>query len=218
VHSEDAAVEMAGLVDQLASVTTFVDLADLVKAARFHDVGKVHRVFQEMLTKKLPADDPVRAGGPWAKSDGKGGGRSTRMFFRHELASALIWLHEGGSDIGAFVIAAHHGKVRLSLRARPGEKPAPEGRRFAHGVWDGETLKGADLGGGFVTQQQTLSLACMELGGGGEAPSWSDRMQRLLEDLGPFRLAWLETLVRVADWRASARRSTNLKTKDAANA
>lgn len=218
MHSEDAAAEMAALVDQLASVTTFVDLADLVRAARFHDVGKVHQVFQEMLTKKLPADDPVRAGGPWAKSDGKGGGRSPRKFFRHELASALVWLHEGGSDIGAFVIAAHHGKVRLSLRARPGEKPAPEGRRFAHGVWDGEVLKSADLGGGVVTQQQTLSLACMELGGGGEGPSWSDRMHRLLEDLGPFRLAWLETLVRVADWRASARRSTALKTKDAANA
>lgn len=218
LHSEDAAEAMRNLVDQLASVSSFVDTNDLVIAARFHDVGKVHSVFQEMLTKRLPLDNPVHAGGPWAKSDGKGGGRSPRKFFRHELASALVWLREGRSDVGAFVIAAHHGKVRLSLRARPGEKPAPEGRRFAHGVWEGETLNAVDLGGNFVTQQQTLSLACMELGGGGEGPSWSDRMQRLLEELGPFRLAWLETLVRVADWRASARRSTALKTKDAANA
>lgn len=38
-----------------------------------------------------------------------------------------------------------------------------------------------------------------ELGAG----SWSERVARLRDRLGPFRLAYLETLVRVADWRAS---------------
>jgi hypothetical protein len=32
-------------------------------------------------------------------------------------------------------------------------------------------------------------------------------MQRLLEEFGPFRLAYLEMLVRVADWRASEKRA-----------
>jgi CRISPR-associated endonuclease/helicase Cas3 len=35
-------------------------------------------------------------------------------------------------------------------------------------------------------------------------PSWAARTQALLGELGPFRLAYLEALLRVADWRASA--------------
>src|SRR5205807_2144871 len=105
--------------------------------------------------------------------------------------------------------AAHHGKVRLSLRARPGEA-GPPGKRFAHGVHEGDVLPRVDLGGGIVVAARELSLACMELGGGGEARSWADRMLNLLEDHGPFRLAYLEALVRVADWRASARHSKKL--------
>src|SRR5690606_34074906 len=133
----------------------------LIAAARFHDLGKVHEVFQTMLTQSLPAGDPRHRGGPWAKSDGKDRARSPRMYFRHELASALAWLHEGRSDLGAFLIAAHHGKVRLSLRARPTEKAAPEGRRFCNGVWDGDTLPPTELGDGVTTQEQSLSLALM---------------------------------------------------------
>jgi CRISPR-associated endonuclease/helicase Cas3 len=210
LHSQDAAQEMENLLDRLAvEVSGVTDVNDLVAAARFHDLGKVHEVFQEMLTKNLPVDDPRRHGGPWAKSDGEGGGRS-RRYFRHELASALVWLQEGRSDLGAFIIAAHHGKVRLSLRARPTEKAAPERRRFCNGVWDGDILPSTDLGNGVRTGEQKLSLALMELGGGGDGPSWADRMLRLLDELGPFRLAWLEMLVRVADWRASARRSKRL--------
>jgi CRISPR-associated endonuclease/helicase Cas3 len=163
-----------------------------------------------MLTRNLSVDDPRHHSGPWAKSDGKGGGRSPRKYFRHELASALAWLHEGRSDLGAFIIAAHHGKVRLSLRARPTEKAAPERRRFCNGVWDGDILPATDLGDGVTTQEQRLSLALMELGGSDEGASWADRMLRLLDELGPFRLAWLEMLMRVADWRASARHSKKL--------
>jgi CRISPR-associated endonuclease/helicase Cas3 len=216
LHSSDAAEAMEALVDRLAvEIDGLADAKELVAAARFHDAGKAHAIFQQTLTKNLPPDDPRRGGGPWAKSDGKGGGRSSRKFFRHELASALVWLREGRSDVGAFVVAAHHGKVRLSLRARPGEKAPLNGGRFCHGVHDGDVVPGVDLGGGVNTTTQTLSLACMELGGGGEGPSWSDRMLLLLERLGPFRLAYLETLVRVADWRASAKRSTKLQNKEA---
>jgi CRISPR-associated endonuclease/helicase Cas3 len=206
---------MEALVDRLATeVAAVLEAKELVAAARFHDLGKVHEVFQQMLTQNLPGDDPRRQGGPWAKSDGTGGGRSPRQFFRHELASALAWLHEGRSDLGAFIIAAHHGKVRLSLRARPTERAAPEGRRFCNGVWDGDILPATVLGDGVTTEEQMLSLTLMELGGGGEGPSWADRMLRLLDELGPFRLAWLEMLVRVADWRASARRSKRLGEQD----
>jgi CRISPR-associated endonuclease/helicase Cas3 len=210
MHAEDTAQEMCLLLDRLRPLTDiFADSTLLVDAARWHDAGKVHPAFQAMLTSNLPADHPRRVGGPWAKSDGQYRANNPRRFFRHELASALTWLAEGKSDLGAFIVAAHHGKVRLSLRARPGEEPPPgqDGARFAHGVHDGDLLPTVDLGDGVVVPEQNLSLACMELGVGGEGSSWTDRMQRQLEELGPFRLSYLEMMVRVADWRASQRRA-----------
>jgi CRISPR-associated endonuclease/helicase Cas3 len=48
-----------------------------------------------------------------------------------------------------------------------------------------------------------LRLDLMQLGEGVMGPSWTARTQRLLKEYGPFRLARLEMLVRVADWRAS---------------
>jgi CRISPR-associated endonuclease/helicase Cas3 len=210
-HADDTALEMRTLLEHLGALTSaFADKAELVDAARWHDTGKVHSAFQAMLTAGLPSDDSRKSGGPWAKSDGKHRAPNPRRFFRHELASALAWLAAGKSDLGGFIVAAHHGKVRLSLRARPGEEPPPDGegrKRFAHGVHEGDVLPSVDLGGGMVVPEQTLSLACIELGGGGDGASWADRMLRLLEDLGPFRLAYLEMLVRIADWRASKKRA-----------
>jgi CRISPR-associated endonuclease/helicase Cas3 len=198
LHAEDTAEEMGVLLSTLGGVVDeFAQRSSLVDAARYHDAGKAHSVFQEMLMSKLSADDPRRTGGPWAKSDGQHGGGSQRPYFRHELASALAWLAEGRSDLGAYIVAAHHGKVRLSLRARPGET-GPSDRRFALGVHDGDPLPTTDLGGGMVLAAQFLSLACMELGGGGAGRSWADRMLGVLEEFGPFRLSYLEMLVRVA--------------------
>lgn len=211
LHADDTAEEMKRLLVELKSLlSVYVDEATLIDAARCHDVGKSHPAFQGMLTKNLPEDDSRRNGGPWAKSDGKHGGRNARRFFRHELASALAWLAAGKSDLGGFIVAAHHGKVRLSLRARPGEEGPPGadgGRRFAHGVHDGDVLPSVDVGAGEVIPEQVLSLACMELGGDGESASWSDRMLRVLDECGPFRLSYVEMLLRVADWRASRKRA-----------
>ena len=211
VHADDTAEAMQRLLARLKPlVDAFTDVGLLVDAARWHDTGKVHVAFQAMLTANLPADDPRRTGGPWAKSDGRYRAPNPRRFFRHELASALAWLAQGKSDLGGYIIAAHHGKVRLSLRARPGEEPPPDREgttRFAHGVHEGDMLPAVNLGSGVVVPEQRLSLTCMELGGGGEGPSWGDRMLRLLEDFGPFRLAYVEMLVRVADWRASQKRA-----------
>lgn len=209
MHADDTADEMQKLLDQLGDgLRGIADPEELVAAARWHDAGKAHPAFQAMLTARLPDGDPRRDGGPWAKSDLKHSGRNRRRFFRHELASALTWLAETGKDLGAYLIAAHHGKVRTALRARPGEEPPPTpGARCAHGVHDGDEVPVTDLGSGVQVPAQRLSLACMELGGGGNEPSWADRTQRLLDQLGPFRLAYLEMLVRVADWRASAKRA-----------
>jgi CRISPR-associated endonuclease/helicase Cas3 len=213
MHADDTAEEMKSLLSGLGHVVAgFADRAMLVDAARWHDAGKVHPAFQAMLIANLPETDPRKAGGPWAKSDGVHGGRNPRRYFRHELASALSWIAAGKSDLGAFVIAAHHGKVRLSLRARPGEEPPPErpDSRFAHGIYEGDVLPEVGLGAGVIVPEQSLSLDCMGLGGGSAGVSWGDRMPQLLDTFGPFRLAYLETLVRIADWRASQKRARSV--------
>ncbi|HYC54036.1 MAG TPA: CRISPR-associated endonuclease Cas3'' [Candidatus Binatia bacterium] len=208
-HSDDAAAEMAGLLESLGHLLQgFVDPSTLLAAARWHDAGKVHPAFQAMLVDALPDNDARRQAGPWAKSDGSIRSRNPRKFFRHEVVSALAWLfvHDSTEDLGAYLVAAHHGKVRLTLRARPGETPPGNGTRFAHGVYEGDRIAATDLGSGVVVPEMELSLQCMEMGSDAGSPSWSDRMGRLLEEFGPFRLAYLETLVRIADWRASRKR------------
>jgi CRISPR-associated endonuclease/helicase Cas3 len=135
-------------------------------------------------------------------------GRHSRKFFRHELASMLAWLvqHDGepDADLIAYLIAAHHGKVRMSLRAMPTEEAKPGIKRFARGVWEGDLLPVLEFDGE-RSRECSLKLALMEIGEGEQGPSWTERTLKLLDQYGPFRLSWLETLVRLADWRASAK-------------
>lgn len=202
-HSDDVVEELEALQALLGADLPW---SELTRAARWHDLGKTHPAFQEMLLAGLPEDDPRREGGPWAKSEGPTGAPNRRKHFRHELASALALLEHGGSDLAAYLVAAHHGRVRLSIRSRPGEtKPDAPDRRFALGIWEGDELPPADLGGGVRVPATRLRLDLMELGER-ERPSWLARTLDLVETHGPFRLAFMEALVRVADWRGTARR------------
>ena len=181
----------------------------IVRAARWHDVGKAHKVFQDTMRRGLDGY-PVTEGALLAKTVGRN--RHGRRYFRHELASALAFLAAEDwarkADLGAFLIAAHHGKVRMNLRALPRERASREpGRahaRFARGVWEGDELPALELGGGERWPGGALTLAVMEIGWD-EATheSWTERARDLLARHGPFRLALLETLLRLADWRAS---------------
>ena len=184
--------------------------AAVVRAARWHDLGKAHAVFQDTMRRGL-GGRAVEPGVLLAKTAGRP--RHERPYFRHELASALAFLaHEGWSrdaDLVAYLIAAHHGKVRLNLRALPREA-APKGERagarFARGVREGDPLPAFALEGGERWEGGDLLLSIMELGWDEVSrESWTERTRELLVRLGPFRLAWLETLLRVADWRASAK-------------
>ncbi len=205
VHSDDVVQEVENLRESLAF--DGVPWDTLVRAARWHDLGKAHAVFQTMLTKNLPEGDSHR-GKVWAKSDRRGSGKGDRPYFRHELASALAMLEQGGSDLEVFLVAAHHGKVRLAIRPRPTETP-PKGDPtvlFALGVYHHDPLPETELGGGVVSRGLELDLTPMMLGRHDGKPSWSERCLGLLEELGPFRLAYLESLVRIADWRGTRKR------------
>ncbi len=191
-------------------------------AASWHDVGKAHPAFQE----RLSTDDEESHPRPeylLAKARRYDRGKG-RPHFRHELASALAYLSQSDwlrdADLVAYLIAAHHGKVRMNLRALPAEKPAKtEGAkengqsdpyRFARGVWEGDNIPSVKINGKTLWAGGQLTLSVMELG---EHPitgsSWMERTNCLLSKYGPFRLAWLETILRIADWRASAKEEEN---------
>lgn len=190
--------------------------ADLQEAAavagRLHDIGKAHAVFQDTMIRCAPEPerDMRRAEGPWAKSGG-GRARHRQRYFRHELVSALVLLgdarpavsHLREEDVAVYLVAAHHGRVRLSIRSVPEE----ERTGFVLGVRrEGDRMPAVQVPGGRLPVCE-IDLDVAMLGSDEKLqPSWSARTLGLRDrsDLGPLRLAFLEAVVRLADWRASA--------------
>jgi CRISPR-associated endonuclease/helicase Cas3 len=192
-HTRRVYEEMRRLLDALDGAGLEPHWAALEAAARNHDWGKAHRVMQETLHGGNP--------GPYeeilAKSEGNR--KHSRPHFRHEVASALAMLAAGEDDLAAYIVAAHHGRVRVSMRSMPGERDA--GSVCVRGIREGESLLECSLGDGVTRTVCTLTLGPVMLGSG----SWTGRALRLRDDLGPFRLAYLEMLLRAADEGASAK-------------
>jgi CRISPR-associated endonuclease/helicase Cas3 len=122
-----------------------------------------------------------------------------------EGSAALAGISE--ADLVVYLVASHHGRVRLGFRSLPGER-LPEdfapGTPIALGVVHGEKLDRVVVPGGEVPAS-TMNLSVMSLGATEQGRSWSERALGLRDrpDLGPFRLGFLEALVRISDWRAS---------------
>ncbi len=207
-HLGDVAAEARKLAQELLLQDDDVEVLRI--AGCWHDVGKAHEAFQNAL------GEGPRGGVFWAKSAGRGrlrysvtdadGREQARPCFRHELASMLAWLEHGADtprkDLIAYLLVAHHGRVRMGLRALPTERLPPDSRLHARGIWEGDLLPSLTFGDQ-VLPETRLVLDLMRLGEGPQGRSWNDRARNLLLELGPFRLSWLESLVRVADWRAS---------------
>ena len=220
-HLMNVATEASSLCDAMKIKASEKEL--IYTAALWHDVGKAHQVFQERMStddqELYPRPEYLLAKARYYDR-GKG-----RHYFRHELASALAYLSQEDwsrdADLVAYLIAAHHGKVRMNLRALPAEKPArPEvlkengqfDPRFARGVWEDDYIPPVEINEKNRWEGGQLTLSVMELG---EHPvtgsSWMERTHHLLSKYGPFRLSWLEAILRIADWRASEKEEENIK-------
>ncbi|MFW6098809.1 MAG: CRISPR-associated endonuclease Cas3'', partial [bacterium] len=259
------AQEVADVADQVAKD---VGLAEglsklLVLAARWHDVGKAHPVFQGTIRgnhrppnqdlAKAPDDAWLKPFGTYRMADDG----DSRPGFRHELASALAlfallerykpdhpallgpWsavleamgvsppvgskeratkptpLELAVLDLDAeqfnllvYLVASHHGKVRVALHASPKDQDYVDrdGRGLPiRGVREDDTIPSIPL----AAEESPLPKLPMTLEPAklGLSPrtgaSWRERTLDLLDRYGPTSLAYLEAILRAADVRAS---------------
>lgn len=126
------------------------------------------------------------------------------------LMARLIALEATTFDFVVYVVMCHHGKVRATLPMSPRDQENPDrtGDLPIRGVRDRDPLPALALvdeqAHEFELPQVTLRLEPAKLGlSPYYGPSWVERVLRLREHFGDFQLAWLETLLRVADVRAS---------------
>ena len=178
-----------------------------IVAGRLHDIGKASPVWQNaaLATADEEQFTELAARGPFAKTGNYRTLRFNPRFFRHELASALALMSEGASalsdhretDLVIYLVASHHGRVRLSIRRPPEESGFDDMSITTLGIAPGDELPAVDLGESIVPQSH-LAI-----------PTGNDSYERRAlalrdrSDLGPFRLAFLEMVVRCADWLAS---------------
>ncbi|MBI3463299.1 MAG: CRISPR-associated helicase Cas3' [Planctomycetes bacterium] len=119
-------------------------------------------------------------------------------------------------DLLVYLVASHHGKVRVALHAAPKDQEYRDrdGRGLPiRGIREGDRLPSVALiPGQPAISEVTLTLSPAAIGLSERTGiSWRERCLGVIERYGPAGLAFLEAILRAADVRAS-----RLKTNDPA--
>ncbi len=264
-HGLETSQEMHRLADEMDLDHELTKLLKL--AARLHDLGKAHPIFQETIEHRH--SDDLQARRDLAKAPQEtwrsAGSSFRRPGFRHELASTLgilealyqtMPLHPGllgrhrqlidlgllpvdrehlqsrgqaaqgivaevaaldaqGLDLLLYLICAHHGKIRGSWQATPQdqeERLDPTHGLPLRGIRAGDRLPMTPIANANATTtmlpEVELHLDPAELGLSGRyGQSWRERVHGLRHRYGDSTLVLLESLLRIADIRASQRRT-----------
>jgi CRISPR-associated endonuclease/helicase Cas3 len=254
-HGRETGEQVLAMASELGLGGRLVILLQL--AARWHDAGKAHPVFQSAVAAAARASGPPLArrrdlakAPSWNRPP-----YPERRGFRHELASVLalyevirracpdhpailgearqllaalgtaaeepaeserlpelpltrelVALSAEEVDLVAWLVATHHGKIRVSWTSTPLDQESGHGG--IAGVCDGDEIPPFEVaaadGARVELPSLRISLALAEMGIDARyGASWADRVSRLIDRYGPTNLAWLEALLRAADWRAS---------------
>ena len=206
-HSERTRNKMKEMLNSINNIDKTTG-GILERAALFHDIGKGHKIFQDTINRQNPPLSNIWAKSPKYHYDKykKEDIRHERKGFRHEVASALVYLENNQSsestDLIAFLIAAHHGKVRLSLRTWRNDKDKDDRYLLGFTVEEPDTLPAMKIGNESIPETKIdMSISGIGIRDGKE--SWISKTSKLVNKYGPFKLAYMEAILRIVDTNAS---------------
>ena len=167
---------------------------DIRLAGELHDIGKAYSRFQESLIVDEFQLEYVLAGDetPVAKSTHRGQAKwKFSKEWRHEIASLLmaesnssVLAQADNPDLVKHLILTHHGLGRPWIQVAPGESS----EKISYQYGDQMLTADADF-----SDSSALAVEAAE------------RFWRLSEQFGHWGLAWLEAVLRLADYMQTAK-------------